>query len=55
MRNSKNIELMHQRRDFHYGDYGSKEYENDLDEWGRGQQVQATYYMLIEDAFSPSY
>ena len=54
MRDRKNIELMQQRRGKKYDHYGVFEPLNDLDEWGRGVQVPASYYMLIEDKASPA-
>jgi hypothetical protein len=49
LRGRKNIELMQNRRHISYDHYGLREPLNDLDEWGRGIQVPATYYMLIND------
>jgi hypothetical protein len=55
LRRGKNIELMQQRRQYHYGDYGTHEYLNDLDGLdGKGLQIAASYYMLVEDSKSPS-
>jgi len=55
LRRGKNIELMHQRRQYHYGDYGAHEYLNDLDGLGgKGLQISASYFMLVEDSKSPS-
>lgn len=55
LRQGKNIELMHQRRQYGYGAYGPHEYLNDLDGIeGKGLQIAATYYMLVEDNKSPS-
>lgn len=54
LRDGKNIELMQQRRGKKFDHYGVFEPINDLDKWGRGIQVPASYYMLIEDKASPA-
>lgn len=54
LRDGRNIELMQQRRGKRHDHYGVFEPLNDLDEWGRGIQVSASYYMLIEDKNSLS-
>lgn len=54
LRDRRNIELMQQRRGRKYDHYGVFEPLNDLDEWGKGIQVPASYYMLIEDKASPA-
>lgn len=42
MRNGSNIELMHMRRNM------NREFPlEDTDQWGRGVQVSANYFMLI--------
>jgi len=49
LRDQRNIELMHMRRHRKWDHYGIFEPLNDLDQWGRGIQVEADYYMLIND------
>ena len=54
LRNGKNIELMQHRRGKKFDTYGVFEPVNDLDQWGTGVQIPASYYMLIEDKASPA-
>ena len=49
LRGRRNIELMQHRRFKEWDHYGVFEPLNDLDEWGRGIQVPAEYYMMIND------
>ena len=49
MRGNRNIEIMQNRRFKLPDNYGVVQPLNDLDEWGRGIQVQASYYMQISD------
>lgn len=51
LRQGKNIELMHQRRQYQNSSYGAHAYLNDLDgQGGKGLQIAASYYMLVEDS-----
>jgi hypothetical protein len=45
LRGGKNIEFMQQRRFRRKDNWGVGEYLNDLDKFGKGLQVQSTYYM----------
>ena len=45
LRGGKNIEFMQHRRFRRKDNYGVGEYLNDVDKYGKGIQVQSTYYM----------
>ena len=49
LRGNRNIEIMQNRRFKLPDNYGVVQPLNDLDEWGKGIQVQASYYMQITD------
>jgi len=52
LRGHRNIEIMQQRRFKKWDHYGVFEPLNDLDEWGSGIQVPASYYMQFSNSKS---